>query len=199
VPRYHEIILAFEGECALCGGCCAGCDRLYRKAGKWLCRDHPDEKPGHCHLFPLGYAKELLPESCCLVPTEVVRIDETLQTGRMRVSGRAGPSLFAPVAKPDDDDGEKRAEDHTLYDIQAQVECADEEEVYRDAPEHHLAKMARAVEELRAIELAADTSVDRPLSWDAAARTEALSREILRALCLYATRRDIILGDLFTD
>jgi hypothetical protein len=198
VPRYHEVVLAFEGECASCGGCCAGCARLYRKAGRWLCRDHPDDKPGHCTLFPLGYATELLPETCSLVPTRTVRVDETLQTGRMRVSGRSGPSLFAPVPKHTEGDAEE-TEEQSLYALQARVESDSEEELYSDPPEHHLAKIAHAVEELRAVELAADTSADRPLTWEAAKRSEELSREILRALCLYATRRDVILGDLFSE
>ncbi len=197
MPRFHEIVLAVDGECALCGGCCAGCDRLYRKGGRWLCRDHPDSKPSHCMLFPIGYAVELIPPTCALTPTRTIVIDETLQTGRMRVSGRAGPALFQPVGHGDGDE-EPEAE-KTLYTLQAQLESEHEEELYDRTPAEHLAQAARLVEELALLEHAEGAEADRPLPWEAAARSADLLRALVTALSLYATRRDLILGDLYSE
>lgn len=197
MPRYHEIVLAVSGECTLCGGCCVGCDRLVRKGRKWLCRDHPDHKPSHCMLFPIGYARELMPETCSLVPTQTLRIDEALQTGRMRVSGRAGPSLFSPVDSAGDDGAEPP--ENSLYTLQARLEAEHEEELYERTPEQHLAQARRLLEELAGLETAEGAEPDVPLSWEACRRSQDLLRELVTALSLYGTRRDLILGDLFSE
>jgi hypothetical protein len=197
LPRYHEIVLAVSGECTLCGGCCAGCDRLVRKGRKWLCRDHPDHKPSHCMLFPIGYARELMPVTCSLVPTQTLRIDETLQAGRMRVSGRAGPSLFSPVDNASD--SESDPPENSLYTLQARLETEHEEELYERTPGQHLAQARRLLEGLAGLESVDGAQPDEPLSWEGTRRSEELLREMLTALSLYATRRDLILGDLFTE
>lgn len=199
MPRFHEIVLAYEGECSLCGGCCAGCGRLVRRGQRWVCRDHPDKKPGHCHLFPIGYAFELMPPTCTLRPTATLTVDETIHLGRMRVSGRAGPAFFSPAETVGSEAAEEaeapKRDERTLYVLQGEVEGS--EDPYACTPEQRLASIARLVDDLRGLERAPGSEPESPLPWTEAQRSEMLLRELLRAVSLYATQRDVILGDLF--
>jgi len=192
MPRIHEVIMSFEGECKLCGGCCHGCDRLYKRGKKWLCRDHPDRKPSHCILFPLGYSVELLPETCALRPTSTMRVDEVMHTGRIVVSGRTSLVMFhADIARDDEE-----ASDPTLYDLQGKYEAHDTDDIYDNTPAQHIARMRAVLDRLVALERD-NGDAERPLSWDGARESENAVRDIIKTAIMYGTRRDIIVGDLF--
>lgn len=192
MPRYHEIIMAYEGECQRCGGCCRGCHRLYTSGSDCLCRDHPDGKPAHCVMFPIGYAVELLPLTCSLRPTRTVRVDEANGLPWVRVSGRAGLCLAAPAPDPG-----SSSEAPTLHGLQGQLDAEHSKRIYRRTPERHIRDMAAVLEKLRVLEVENAGGPDAPLSWAAAAQAEKLLGELLTTALLYATRRDIIVGDLF--
>jgi len=195
MPRYHKIVLAYEGECSQCGGCCVGCSRLGNRRGVKVCRDHGKDKPSHCILFPIGYAVELIPKTCTLVPTEIVEVDETVHTHRIRVSGRTGVALF-DATREDGDDGEPPK---SLYDLQGQIESGMRDRLYERTPEQHLKDLAGLIDQLRSIEVAEGDGPDSPLSWDGDAMCEDLVKVLITTANLYATRRDVIIGDLFAE
>lgn len=197
MPRYHKIVLAYEGECSQCGGCCAGCSRLGTRRGAKVCRDHGEDKPSHCILFPIGYAVELMPTTCTLVPTEVVSVDESVHTHRIRVSGRTSVALFdAAREEPDEGAGEAPS---TLYDLQGKVEASLSERLYRRTPDQHLQDLAGLVCQLQTVEAEEGDGADSPLSWAGAGMCEDLLKVLITTANLYATRRDVIIGDLFAE
>jgi len=192
MPRFHEVIMSVEGECKLCGGCCQGCDRLYKRGRKWLCRDHPDRKPSQCVLFPLGYSVELLPEACALRPTSTMRVDEVVHSGRIVVSGRTSLVMFHE-STGDDGDGTAYP---SLYDLQGKYEARDTDDIYENTPAQHIERMRAALDLLAAIERESGDA-ERPLSWDGARESENAVRELIKTALMYGTRRDMVVGDLF--
>ncbi len=196
MPRYHDIVIAYEGECSQCGKCCSDCGRLYEKNGKKLCRDHPDDKPSHCLLYPLGYAVELMPEGCTIRPTKTIRIDEVKHTGRIRVAERTGPALFSPVAAEED---AKTGKEETLYDLHGRLDAEHQEVIYSRTPEQHLTRIERIVERLKALEVEHGFGPDRPLDEEGVRQSEKLLAELLIAATLYATRRDLLIGDVLAE
>ena len=196
MPRYHHAILAVEGECSMCGNCCRECHRLTRKGAVWICKDHPDRKPSHCVMFPIGYAVELLPATCTLRPTVTVRLDETVHTGRTRVSGRTGLTLFHPLQA--DEDGEEDKGHPSLYDVQGRIEAELEEQIYGHTPKEILQRIRNTAKQLVMIEDQHEAGGDAPLSWEAAKEAEELLKGLFVAAMQYATRRDMIVGDLMS-
>lgn len=195
MPRFHQIVLAYEGECSQCGGCCGTCDRLSTRGRKRVCKDHNGDKPSHCVLFPIGYAVELIPETCTLVPTRLVPVDETVHTYRVQVSGRTSVALFDATREPQ----KQGCSGTTLYDFQGRLEATWQNDIYAKTPAQHLERVAQLVARLQTLETQEGTGPDVPLTWRGAAQSETILRELIIAANLYATRRDIIVGDLFDE
>ncbi|MBD3174066.1 MAG: hypothetical protein GF320_02710 [Armatimonadia bacterium] len=200
MPRYHRVVLAYEGECSLCGACCGTCDRLKTKGDVKICKDHGKDKPSHCILFPLGYSVELMPESCSLVPTELVDVDETVHTHRIQVAGRTSLALFEGATEEDDEeDDETDTSEMTLHELQGHLESEHEKKIYRRIPDEHLDKIIDLAEKLARLEDEEGDGPDEPLSWQGAAKSEELLKDLILTAHLYATRRDLIVGDLFDE
>jgi len=147
-------------------------------------------------MFPIGYSVELVPEQCSLKITKTVRIDETKYENRIRVSGRAGVSF---VAAEEEEDGEVPS----LYDVQGQVEHKQKSRIYRGTPlrlAQELVSLAQRVVDLENARRARENgkkSGELMLSFAEYRKAEEHLRQLIEAICRYATRRDIIVGDLF--
>jgi hypothetical protein len=113
------------------------------------------------------------------------------------VSGRTGLTLFHPLDPGADADGTGGAP--TLYDLQGRIEAELAERIYGQTPKDILQRLRNIAKQLATIEDQHEGGADTPLSWEAAKEAEESLKGLLVAAMQYATRRDMILGDLMVD